>query len=98
MDIIPFLFFLYIHSDLPIILVFGGTIQTEISGLDSGVCPLLDPLVAWLAHICMNGTIAKPFGHQCFILDGFDFIANHAFHSHVNTPIDFLLLNYTIFA
>ena len=48
---------------LPIILVFGGAIQAEISGFDSGVCPFLNPLVAILAHICMNGTVAKPLGH-----------------------------------
>ncbi len=83
---------------LPIILVFRGTIQTEISGFFPGVCPFLDPLAARLAHICMNGTVAKPFGHQCFVLDGFDYIANHTFHSHVNTPIDFLFLKYTILA
>ena len=54
----------------------------ELAGSDPLFCPFSDPVVAFFAHMGMNGPVAESFRFKRIVDQFFDGITDYTLHTH----------------
>jgi hypothetical protein len=65
-----------------IIVLWDAMIYFIFPAWESFLCSVSDSIIAATAHKCVNQPVSQLFGERCFVVKGFDFLAEHTFHSH----------------